>query len=603
MAGPLWAQLRLPPGLEQTLPLNKTASFGGDALRVVDCPDEKDLPFGTCGNNLFGGFVLYASNYEGSVRIRFSPPVDNVSHFQVFFGVLKGDVSKLTAPRLFGEFPITGYRVSDVPGEASEGDLNLLTGKVTNLRVAAAGTHSGIQAVARANPNLVIPVFRWPGEYGDAWAEFEQRSDGLLDFTMRASTFLPLGGYIGGDPVRYPVLPCLTPTACASVPARGSSFHPHVYLSTKEPEGKPCAPNCPDIPFNTVREYTLFAHSSSFGDDFVLDIPELGGPAPGRSHLLGRLLIQFGAPTSMGLVPFVMGAMLPKGLLAEPPESPLSFPGVAPGFTSFDEFLRFPLQTYAIREVAMADDPFDFAAGAIDLRTGHVIGNFLYRTFFAQNLLFAILDVNQGRLEPASFRLRGPALFEKGVNGQTVFRFQGEAVLPFAGFHFPTPELKPEQSYLAGPSAELHLFVRLQATDSTARPSTDSTAKPNVVKAGGQDNVMSSIGDRFSYFYSIPCAGASGLPSFEYTNHALGATFRLRRLASATCSNSRTSTVPLGDFDTITFSGFGSWSKDSDLHLATVQISTSPVVPYVGIQIDGGFLSNVNTKPAEKPVP
>jgi hypothetical protein len=45
------------------------------------------------------------------------------------------------------------------------------------------------------------------------------------------------------------------------------------------------------------------------------------------------------------------------------------------------------------------------------------------------------------------------------------------------------------------------------------------------------------------------------------------------------------------------FTGFGTWSKDSDRHLATVQISVAPDAPYVSILIDGGSLSNVDTKP------
>jgi hypothetical protein len=36
-------------------------------------------------------------------------------------------------------------------------------------------------------------------------------------------------------------------------------------------------------------------------------------------------------------------------------------------------------------------------------------------------------------------------------------------------------------------------------------------------------------------------------------------------------------------------------------HLATVQVSTARDMPYVSILIDGGMLSNVNTKP-DKPV-
>jgi hypothetical protein len=56
-----------------------------------------------------------------------------------------------------------------------------------------------------------------------------------------------------------------------------------------------------------------------------------------------------------------------------------------------------------------------------------------------------------------------------------------------------------------------------------------------------------------------------------------------------------------GAYDTVTFAGFGTWSKGDPgtLYVATVQISTSRDYPYVSIQIDGGLVSNVNTKPAD----
>ena len=41
----------------------------------------------------------------------------------------------------------------------------------------------------------------------------------------------------------------------------------------------------------------------------------------------------------------------------------------------------------------------------------------------------------------------------------------------------------------------------------------------------------------------------------------------------------------------------------SSLHMATVQISTSPEHPYVSILIDGGKVSNVNTKPPTAVLP
>jgi hypothetical protein len=55
----------------------------------------------------------------------------------------------------------------------------------------------------------------------------------------------------------------------------------------------------------------------------------------------------------------------------------------------------------------------------------------------------------------------------------------------------------------------------------------------------------------------------------------------------------------MGEYDTVTFTGFGVWSKDGvdSIQQAAVQISTSPVAPYVGIQIGSGYVSNVDTKP------
>jgi len=73
----------------------------------------------------------------------------------------------------------------------------------------------------------------------------------------------------------------------------------------------------------------------------------------------------------------------------------------------------------------------------------------------------------------------------------------------------------------------------------------------------------------------------------------------MHSLAWVGFSNSGTSRARTGDYDTVTFTGYGIWSKGgvNSLQQAAVQVSTSPEKPYVGIQIGGGFVSNVNTKP------
>ena len=59
--------------------------------------------------------------------------------------------------------------------------------------------------------------------YGSAWAKFEQRTDGTLDFMMSGISFLPLGPGFGGEPLRFP-LPFSGPEMqFASVPSVGET--------------------------------------------------------------------------------------------------------------------------------------------------------------------------------------------------------------------------------------------------------------------------------------------------------------------------------------------------------------------------------------------
>jgi hypothetical protein len=609
-------KLKLPPGLDQTLPLNKTNSFFGDVLHAVDCTEDDDLPYGTCGNQLFGGLVMTDSHLNGSIRIRFYEPVNDIAHFEVIHGTLHGDDGVLVAPQGY-ELPVLQPQVVDAPLFLSNGDLDLRTGGVSNLEYFVLLRNSAIDILLDANPKIDRPVVAFPGIRGSAWARFEQRPDGLLDFTFRGSTFLALGKTAEGDIIRFP-MPYCNPLHCASIPARGTSLHPHLYLSTKAPAGAPCAPNCPEIPTNTIREFTLFSQSSSFGDDFDLHIPQLGGPTEGRTHVLGRLQIQFG-PLSGDTVPFVIQSLVPAGLMARPPDSPFG-PGFMPSLIGPNEILRFPLQSYRLTKTAVVDEPFDIIHGAVNVNTGRVIGEMVYPSFFVQNLALALFEQNDGRIEPIAFPVRALqplpgepetnyALFEKGVNGQLLFRFSGQHKRSFFTFRFPSPDLIKANSYLANsPFAQLDLFLRIHAVQTVDTPQARLT--------GGATNVTSSLGDLFSYSYSFPCQPAGESFSFQYTNFnpgTSGGTFTMKRLAALRCINSSNSTLPPGNYDTVSFSGFGTWSKDGpddDPRFVTGQISVAPGAPYVSIMVfqnpdedDDVVLSSANTKPAEKPVP
>ena len=654
--------LTLPPGLVETMPLNTTASFFGDALRAVDCNTtvpaafpgdtvDNEVVLGDCGNQLFGGVVMTDSHLSGNITIQFYPPLNNISHFVVFQHVLHGGDGSLSAP-LGYNLPVKSNQISDAL-PLSSGDLDLTTGGAANVQWYVAFSNTALLALGNVNPKLAPPIINFPGVRGHAYATFTQRSDGLLDFTFRGSTFLPLGSNVEGDPVRFPLPYCSADGNCASVLARGTSLHPHLYLETRESLGyPPCAPNCPEIDANHQSVFTAAASHTAFGDDFQMDIPQLycppgsnstpaspcaaTGVAAGRSELQGRFQIQFG-PQEGNTVPFAISSIRSAGLFADPPISPLLGAGFQPGLLGTNQILKFPNYIYHQFKLSFADEPFNFPQGMIDLNTGRVIGEFEYPMFIDQTIIEALFLQNNGRVSTdpffviASRPLPGQpedtyALFEKGQNGQTTFRFSGYHKRSFATYVFPNPSFIAADAWTGGPTGNLDIFNRIQAARLNGPPA-------NITKTGG-GTFTSSTGDTFTYNFSMPCNPAGQPASFVYTNAGNGSsspfsdndagragTFTLKSLVSATCTNTHASTAAPGDYDTVNFTGFGTWSADPALSLyrfVTVSASADPANPYAAIivfryQPKSGSsqfeydldiaLSAAENKPADKPVP
>jgi len=581
-AGPL----QLPPGLEQVLPLNKESSYFGDGITAINARTPRDIQWGSSGNFLFGGLAMVDSHLSGNLRIKFSPPVDNITQFEVSFtDGFSGEDSVLVAPQFF-KMAFQQSRIDAVPGAVSKGSLNLLTGEVSDLTMYAAYRSTALMALIGVNPTFPKQPLSFPGQYGSAWAKFEQRADGKLDFIFYGSTFVPLG--LG---IVWP-LNFVGPSGdFATIPANGTVMHPHLHLSTKDVAAGDSYVNIADIPLNSIQEFTLYAHNSSFGDAFHLNIPAVGGPAKGRSELLGRLQVQFGERTG-NTVPFVIWALAPGGIMTELPDSPITqvFPGrLWPGPQGFNENLRFPQRTYPLDDLSILDDPFDICVGALDLRTGRSVNQLLHRAFISQDLMFALLRV-EPRTPKDSFFFRGPALLQKGRHGGLVFRFEGIVGIPYPeGFRFPHPDFAT--GFVVGPGSRLDPFLWFHALQ--------DVNFEDGVKAGLLEHVRASTGDEFSCRYSIPRQTSHEAPVFEYVNHTQGGHFRLHSLAWVGFSDSQSGADSDGGCDTVTFSGFGVWSSAGarTLQQATVQISTSTEKPYIGIQIASGDVSNVNTKP------
>lgn len=576
--------LTLPPGLEQTLPLSKAASYFGDGIAALRCRDARGIQWGACGGYIFGGLALVDSHLTGSLRIRFTEPQNGVTHFQVSFpGGFAGDDEVLVTPRLF-KMAFQQARVDEVPNTVSEGTLNLSTGEVTDLKIYAAYSATALRALVGINPTFPRQPLSFPGPYGSAWAKFEQRADGLLDFSFYGSTFVPLG-----PGIRWPLNFFSATGQFASVPAAGTVMHPHLSLSTKEPAhdagGEPL-----DVPFNTIQELTLFTHNSAFGDAFTLNSPELGGRAKGRSHILGRALLQFGG-RSGDTVPVAVSLVNAGGVMAPIEPSPITevFPGrLYHGPQGFDEFLRFPLRTYSLDDLAILDDPFDVSVGMVNLKTGEFTGELLHRGFINQDLIFALLRV-EPRTPKDSFFFRGPAALERTAGGRLVFRFNGVVRVPYPpGFLFPNPNLTT--GFPVGQDSVLDPFLWVHAIQ--------DDAEPRGVLSGGETRVLASVGEFFSYSYQIPHDPSAAQASFEYENHTQNGRFKMHSLAWFGFGNSSGG----GETDMLSFTCFGVWEKDGVRRVvqASAQISTSHARPYVGIQVDGGAVSNVNTKPANE---
>lgn len=84
---------------------------------------------------------------------------------------------------------------------------------------------------------------------------------------------------------------------------------------------------------------------------------------------------------------------------------------------------------------------------------------------------------------------------------------------------------------------------------------------------------------------------------FEYENLSQVGKFHMHSLAWVGFANSNTGPANEHGFDTLSFTGFGVWSKAGveQVEQVSVQVSTSPKAHYIGIQVGLADVSNVNT--------
>lgn len=589
--------IQLPPDLEQVLDLNPAASYFGDALTAQDCRTPETIKWGSGYNLLFGGLAMMDSHLSGKIRVRFTPPQNGWTTFQIDFpGGLRGTDGVLAAPSFF-RMPGNLQSVNAAPDPMSWGRLNLATGEADaysgKVSLYTSLFNTALFALLRVNPKLPKAPVGFPGQYGSAFVNFAQRCDGKLDVTFCGTTFLPLGAG-----ACFPLSFCGANWDFAAIPAPGTVLHPHISITTStalpaSDTADKSAP--PEIPFNTVQEYTLFSPISCFGDLFNLRAPELGGPALGRSRLLGRLQIQFG-PKAGNSVPIAVSLASAGGVLAPLDPTPIAeaYPGrLMPGPEGFGAVLRFPERTYPQNDLFVADDMFDISVGALDLATGDLIHPLVHRGFINQDVIFALLRV-EPRTRRDSFHFRGPGSLRRHSSGNTLFRCFAQIYVPYPkGNRFPDP------NFATGFRTEgerLDPYLWMWAIEDSLRTRGDYNSRG--------DRILSPKGELFSWRLSIPASGKNKSARFVYENHSSQSSFTMRSLTWIGFANSGTGTGR--ELDTVSLSCFGIWRTlhgNDRVVQAAIQLSKADAAPWFGIQIARAEIGDADTPLPETTFP
>ena len=405
----------------------------------------------------------------------------------------------LAAP-LFFKLPSQLNTIGDVPGLVSSGELNLDTGVVTNFHYRVSFMNTAILTLFGVNPKLpkAPMVFPGPPNAGSTWARFEQREDGKLDFTCAANMFMPLGITFGGRDHPVPAAVRHAGSAVREHPGALPVAAPAHSCQHESSRNEPAPARVPNIPVNTVEEFTVFGYNTSFGDVFGLHIDELGGEATGRCSPHGAR--EDPVRAAVRATPSASRCSCCRRAACSPitrSRSPICRRASSRGMIRFNEQMRFPTGvTYNQSKLSSTSDPFRIAVGAIDLRTGKVIGELLHPGFVVQQLFVNLMASRRAR-RPTRSTTRGRRCSRRASNGQTTFRWNGETYLPYPrGFHFPapTPTASPRSSSCAS-----HGSIRSCASGRW-RAGSDGRG----VFEGGEDRVRSSLGKEFSYNYSLP---------------------------------------------------------------------------------------------------
>ncbi len=256
-----------------------------------------------------------------------------------------------------------------------------------------------------------------------------------------------------------------------------------------------------------------------------------------------------------------------------------------------DEYLHFPLLTYATQQAVALEDPFDLSVGLIDIRSGQSVAQLLSRLIPGQTPLFlpnTIINLNITRIPLDSFRFRGPLYFAQRNQWRVDSRLQRRLLRYLQ--HIPVPVTRLHQAESGGGR---RLWFR-------AQPLLALSGHQDLRPAQGEQEQLGQLCQFFQPAFqfqlldllrSLPWAREHWNTPIRRSTSSNG-TFHMENLSSVTCTNSKNS-VKGGWAITIcwvTIVGYGTWSRDLTNGRHVVMHCTgndfAPDLPYyVSVQI------------------
>ncbi|GAB4033735.1 hypothetical protein [Spirosoma gilvum] len=455
--------------------------FFGDALQIVDLPDEKPVdkrfpPFGWSGPSLTGGYALTSTPLSGTISIQFEPVErDGFVNFTLHHKQgLQGPDSTLSSPAGYC-LPTTGNQVHDTHMR-SHGKLELKTGRLYNFHYNVQFDNSAIDQLSATNPGLSAPPLLFPGlPYAGHAFGYLRVTSSVQGFglSIYAGMFLPLGPDVAGSPIRMPGMH-KSGLFDKPFPARNSSLHPFISI---EATTFPMEPQLSKISepllakFNQLQNTRLtllsIPHYNCFGDIFTLNNPVFQSVAHGQTPALGKLDIQFGSLVNQ-VIPYTVTLRAWSDTFATRLAKVLRFlpPGTQAGWVGLNGILDFTSIKHIQRNLSIQGDAQKLSIGTVHLGRNQGNHSLIIRGYFFLDVL-ARLMVLEPRTPTDSFAFVSRAVFQMTADGNLIYTTKGEVHIPYpTGYLFPLPNRKG--GALIGPDSFLRPFLTLCAVEECA---------------------------------------------------------------------------------------------------------------------------------------